>query len=155
MTIVNIMNSQRKVRLPADAKKLVKAAVLETLKSEDIFFDCEVTVKFVSDDKIRELNRTYRNVNEPTDVLSFPSGVFDEGMECEEPVYIGDIAISLEFAKRQAEAGERTLEHDIVLLTAHSTLHLLGYDHDTKDAEESMFRSQEEITGRVFGDKVQ
>jgi probable rRNA maturation factor len=84
------------------------------------------TIAFVSDKKIHELNREFRNVDKPTDVLSFPAG--DE-------TNLGDIAISVETAAAQAKENGLTFEAEIAQLILHGLLHLSGYDHETDDGE--------------------
>jgi probable rRNA maturation factor len=89
--------------------------------------ESSVTVAFVSDQKIRELNRQFRNVDKATDVLSFPSDSSDGEM--------GDIAISIETAARQAKENGLTLDGEIAQLLLHGLLHLSGYDHETDNGE--------------------
>ena len=85
-----------------------------------------VTIDFVSDTKIRELNRQFRSIDKATDVLSFPS---------EEEGQLGDIAISVETAARQAKENGLTLNGEIAQLILHGLLHLSGYDHETDNGE--------------------
>ena|SRR5689334_13890191 len=89
--------------------------------------DSSVTVAFVSDKKIRELNRQFRRIDKATDVLSFPSDSSDGEM--------GDIAISIETAARQAKQSGLTLDGEIAQLLLHGLLHLCGYDHETDNGE--------------------
>ena len=89
--------------------------------------DSSVTVAFVSDKKIRELNRLFRRINKATDVLSFPGDSNDGEM--------GDIAISIETAARQAKQSGLTLDGEIAQLLLHGLLHLCGYDHETDNGE--------------------
>jgi probable rRNA maturation factor len=89
--------------------------------------DSSVTVAFVSDKKIRELNRLFRRINKATDVLSFPGDSNDGEM--------GDIAISIETAARQAKQSGLTLDGEIAQLLLHGLLHLSGYDHETDNGE--------------------
>ena len=89
--------------------------------------DSSVTIAFVSDNKIRSLNQQFRGINKPTDVLSFPSD-----LDMEE---LGDIAISVETAARQAKANGLTLNEEIAQLILHGLLHLSGYDHETDNGE--------------------
>ena len=89
--------------------------------------DSSVTVAFVSDKKIRELNRQFRRIDQATDVLSFPSDSSDGEM--------GDIAISVETAGRQAKQSGLTLDGEIAQLLLHGLLHLSGYDHETDSGE--------------------
>ncbi len=86
-----------------------------------------VTIAFVSDSKIRSLNQQFLGINKPTDVLSFPGDI-----ETEE---LGDIAISVETAARQAEENGLTLHEEIAQLILHGLLHLSGYDHETDNGE--------------------
>jgi len=81
------------------------------------------------DDEIRELNLKFRNIDSPTDVLSFPS---------EEQGFLGDIAISFETAQRQAAQFNHSLSREISFLTVHAVLHLLGYDHISDEDEDAM-----------------
>ena len=89
--------------------------------------DSSVTVAFVSDKKIRELNRQFRRIDKATDVLSFPSDSNDGEM--------GDIAISIETAARQAKQSGLTLDGEIAQLLLHGLLHLSGHDHETDNGE--------------------
>lgn len=118
--------------------------------------DGEVALTFVDDARIHELNREYRGVDRPTDVLSFamledggePEIVFDEGDDgSSDPLsaMLGDIIISLERAKAQSEEYGHSLEREIGFLFVHGFLHLLGYDHETGEEEAAMFAKQEAI----------
>jgi len=89
--------------------------------------DSSVTVAFVSDKKIRELNRQFRRIDKATDVLSFPGDSTEGDM--------GDIAISIETAARQAKQNGLTLDGEIAQLLLHGLLHLSGYDHETDNGE--------------------
>ncbi len=95
---------------------------------------------FTDDDHIRRLNAQFRGIDAATDVLSFPSGVDD---------YLGDIAISLERAQRQADEIGQSLEREVAFLTAHAMLHLFGYDHEAQDAEMAMREMQRRIMEKV------
>jgi len=117
--------------------------------------DGEGAPPFVDDARIHELNREYRGIDRPTDVLSFamqegdePDIIFDEWEEGEsDPVsgMLGDIVISLERAKAQSEEYGHSLEREIGFLFVHGFLHLLGYDHQTAEEEAVMFAKQEAI----------
>ena len=124
-------------------------ACLETLKYEEFDEDCEISLSFVTNEEIHQINRQFRNVDAPTDVLSFPQLTFEEGEEADVnengEIVLGDIIISVERAKEQAEEYGHGLKREIAFLTVHSMLHLLGYDHMEKDEEEDMFRRQKEI----------
>jgi probable rRNA maturation factor len=116
----------------------------------------EVALTFVDDEEIQALNKAYREKDKPTDVLSFPQWednddemtiVYDEDDAPEEDAeMIGDIVISLQTAKRQAEEFGHSLEREVCFLFVHGFLHLLGYDHEEGDAEEAeMFAKQDQI----------
>jgi probable rRNA maturation factor len=98
--------------------------------------DFRVGLMFTDDANMQRLNAQFREVDAPTDVLSFPSGVED---------YLGDIAISLERAGRQAEEFGQSLEREVAFLTAHAMLHLFGYDHVTEEGEQAMRAEQRRI----------
>ena len=127
----------------------VEKACLETLKYEEFDEDCEISLSFVTNEEIHQINRQFRNVDAPTDVLSFPQLTFEKGEEADVnengEIVLGDIIISVERAKEQAEEYGHGLKREIAFLTVHSMLHLLGYDHMEKDEEEDMFRRQKEI----------
>lgn len=143
---VSFTNRQRKERTPKALKDLIRSAVGAVLEYEGISADCELSVLLVDDQSIWELNRDFRNVDRPTDVLSFPSGEDPE----EDFFYIGDMALSLERARRQAEEYGHSYEREVAFLTAHSVLHCLGYDHETGEEDErDMFARQEAILQRM------
>lgn len=114
------------------AKKAAKmAARLEGKKGK-----IRVSLLVTDNDNIRQLNKQYREIDKATDVLSFPS---------DEPEFLGDIAISLPRAKKQAEEYNHSVEREVAFLVAHSMLHLFGYDHMEKSEEEVMRQKQREI----------
>ena len=96
----------------------------------------EMNIIFMDKPQIQELNRTYRNIDKVTDVISFPD---------QEDNYIGDIFICLERALEQALDYGHSIEREIGFLAVHGYLHLLGYDHHTEAEEKIMFAKQEEI----------
>lgn len=143
-------NAQKAVKITAEIKKLLRKAIGTALDYEKFPRDAEVSVSFVTNDEIHELNRDYRGVDRPTDVLSFPmlDGDADEGdIDIDsDSVVLGDIIISAEKAVEQAESYGHSVERELSFLAVHSTLHLLGYDHETSpEDEKDMFRRQEEI----------
>lgn len=130
-------------------RSLALAAVSTVLRLEGREEDrCEVSVVFGDDDFIAGLNREYRDVAGPTDVLSFAMNEGEVGsgfISAEsEPEMLGDIIVSVETAKRQAAEGKRSPDEEILLLIVHGTLHLLGYDHDTPEKEAVMWKLQGE-----------
>ena len=98
------------------------------------------------DEQIRTLNKEYREIDAPTDVLSFSQieGDDDFGPDMDE-VALGDIVISVETAQRQADEQDKELQDEINMLLVHGLLHLLGYDHAEPEDAEKMFARQEEL----------
>ena len=151
---IDFENRQELLPLSYKLKMLVRRAVETTLDYEQYENPIEVSVTFTDNEGIRELNRKFRNIDRPTDVLSFP--LFDYTGESEEPPVdefvgmLGDIVISLEQAKKQAEEFGHSFEREAAFLTVHSMLHLLGYDHEAGgDEEAAMRRRQREILDRM------
>ena len=141
---VILSNEQNKVKLSFSLKRLIKKAIVTALDYEQFDRPCEVSVTVVDNEAIRVINREHREIDRPTDVLSFP--MFDEDFDDGERCILGDIVLSLEKAVEQAEAYGHSLRREVAFLTVHSVLHLLGFDHEESKAEESeMFETQEEI----------
>ena len=115
--------------------------------------DCDISVTVTDNIHIHELNREYRGVDRPTDVLSFPMYSFTDDDMPEEgpaPVVLGDIVISAERAKEQAVEYGHSFQREISFLTVHSVLHLLGYDHEvSEEAENKMFSLQDKIMDKL------
>ncbi|MDH7601467.1 MAG: rRNA maturation RNase YbeY [Armatimonadota bacterium] len=133
---------QRKVntqRLRRTARRLLSA--------ENCPEEAEVSILLVDDDTIHELNRQYRGVDAPTDVLAF-SQLEGEDFGSEGELVLGDVVISVDTAARQAEEQGHSLEEELDLLLAHGLLHLLGYDHETPEDERRMFDRQRELVGK-------
>ncbi len=143
---VLIKNDQKKIKMTPDLRRLVKRAVLAVLDFEDFGRRAEVSVTFTDNEGIHALNREYRNVDCPTDVLSFPLSDGEDYDTDGDAVLLGDIVISLERAQTQAEEYGHSFEREVAFLTVHSMLHLLGYDHETSPEDErDMFARQDEI----------
>ena len=127
---------------------MVYSAVRATLKAHDAE-PCEVSVLLTDDVDIRQLNRDYRGIDAPTDVLAFSMREGEDGDV--NPSLLGDLVVSLETAARQASTTDGlagvggNLETETALLTVHGVLHLLGYDHQTQKEAEVMFEKQERI----------
>lgn len=139
-------NDQKKIKMTPDLRRLVKRAVLAVLDFEDFGRRAEVSVTFTDNEGIHALNREYRNVDRPTDVLSFPLSDGEDYDTDGDAVLLGDIVISLERAQTQAEEYGHSFEREVAFLTVHSMLHLLGYDHETSPEDErDMFARQDEI----------
>lgn len=143
---VLIKNDQKKIKMTPDLRRLVKRAALAVLDFEDFGRRAEVSVTFTDNEGIHALNREYRNVDRPTDVLSFPLSDGEDYDTDGDAVLLGDIVISLERAQTQAEEYGHSFEREVAFLTVHSMLHLLGYDHETSPEDErDMFARQDEI----------
>ena len=128
---VLITNAQNTVKIPSGLRILIRRSCNAVLEYEKFDGPAEISVTFVDNARIAELNAQYRNKPMPTDVLSFPmgeNGVYDidEDNGCK---ILGDIVISMERAMEQAELYGHTLQREVAYLTVHSMLHLLGYDH--------------------------
>lgn len=125
------------------------AIIEQALKTLHIEDDVEVSCVLVDDERIHEINREYRHIDRSTDVISFAMGDNDqfyvEGM----PRTLGDIFISVDHAKKQAEEYGHSLRREMCFLFTHGILHLLGYDHMTDEQEKEMFGLQDEILGAL------
>ena len=138
-----------------ELKLAVRSAIYATLERESFKYPAEVSVTFCSAEYIHSLNSKYRGVDRPTDVLSFP--LFDyEGTSEEPPVdemmnMLGDIVISLERAWEQAEEFGHSFEREVAFLTAHSMLHLLGYDHELGEEEDREMREKQNAVMDMLG----
>ena len=131
-------------------KKIVRDAIKATLAHEDFEYDTEVSVTFCDNEYIHKLNKEYRNMDKPTDVLSFPLLEKEEIEELDgQAVALGDIVISFERAEEQAKEIGNSFEREVAFLTIHSTLHLLGYDHEDPQDEEEMFSRQRAIVEKL------
>ncbi|SDT36643.1 probable rRNA maturation factor [Paenibacillaceae bacterium GAS479] len=149
-------SEQDKMDIPAAWGQRLEQLLVLAGQAEGIS-EGEVAVTFVDDDRIHELNREYRGIDRPTDVLSFAMQedgedelgiVFEVEEENEELPFIeplGDIIISVETAARQAEEYGHSLEREIGFLFVHGFLHLIGYDHQDAEAEAVMTAKQEAV----------
>ena len=125
------------------------AIIEQALKTLGIEDDVEVSCVLIDDERIHEINREYRHIDRSTDVISFAMEDNDqfyvEGM----PRTLGDIFISVDHAKKQAEEYGHSLRREMCFLFTHGILHLLGYDHMTDEQEKEMFGLQDEILGAL------
>ncbi len=151
-------NEQEKEELTAEIEAAVEKCVAFTLEYEECDFDAEVSVTYVDDEQIQRINLSERGIDAPTDVLSFPMCDFDENGDIINSDYdfdgdmilLGDIVISAERAKRQAEEYGHSFLREMAFLTVHSMLHLLGYDHvDDEEGERIMFKKQDDILNKL------
>ncbi len=143
---VIISNEQKKVKIPAGMRLMIRRCCTAVLRMEKFEGDAEVSVTFVDDEGIRAMNKKFRDKDSATDVLSFPlgeNGEYDLNPDtgCKE---LGDIVLSVERAVEQAQEFGHTLQREIGYLTVHSMLHLLGYDHVNGGLEQLLMREKEE-----------
>lgn len=143
---VIITNEQNTVKIPKGIRLLIRRCCTAVLVMEGFTTDAEVSVTLVDNERIRELNSQYRNIDKETDVLSFPlgvDGVYDVNLDTGD-AQLGDIVLSIPKALEQAEDYGHSLEREIGYLTVHSMLHLLGYDHENGGLELVRMREKEE-----------
>lgn len=156
--MIFIDNRQNKIEVTKELETVIKNVIEYTLKEEKLFIDNEVSVIFIDNDEIREINLKERGIDEITDVLSFPmlhypkdkvfkdvyiNHKFDQSDLYDEKLVIGDVALSLERAKQQGEEFGHSFIRECAYLTVHSILHLLGYDH-MEEMEKNIMRKREE-----------
>lgn len=132
---------QADIEVGPELHSLMRTAVKTTLSQQMQLDECIVSIWLTDDAHIQQLNRDYLGYDKPTDVLSFPAGDEMPGMH-EELDYLGDIAISVPYATRQAERAGHDLAAEIQLLTVHGVLHLLGHDHADPHEKETMWAAQ-------------
>ncbi|MCR4435594.1 MAG: rRNA maturation RNase YbeY [Clostridiales bacterium] len=153
-----IENMQDKIEFEEDMKELLLRAVHASFKEEGFNVPSEVSIMLVDNERIREINREQRGIDSPTDVLSFPMVFFAEGeIDAQEGDFdldenlllLGDIVISLEMAKKQAEEYGHSFERELAFLTTHGIFHLLGYDHENEEDEETMMGKQEAVLDKM------
>lgn len=151
MNKIYITNAQKKAEVTPALSGLVRRAVGQALKYENVQFPAELSVTFTDNAGIKKLNSEYRNIDRETDVLSFPLYEAGEIETVEgERTPLGDIVISLEMAEAQAREYGHSFEREVAFLTVHSLLHLLGYDHELSEEDErEMFARQEEILKKM------
>lgn len=143
---VLIKNEQKDVKIPTGIRLLIRRCCNAVLINEEIKGQSEVSVSFVNNEEIHKLNKKYRNIDRPTDVLSFPlleSKDFEKLTE-DDKFAIGDIVISIEKAMEQAKLYGHTLQREVAFLTVHSMFHLLGYDHEQGGLQAVQMREKEE-----------
>lgn len=147
-----------------DESELIRTVCLEAFSSEGAPTDsASVSVLITDSEGIRQLNRDYRNIDSPTDVLSFPNIDFDEPSDFSIPddrradytdpetgeMLLGDIILNADRIFSQAEEFGHSVKREMAFLTAHSCLHLCGYDHMTPEEEKEMFSRQDMILDRL------
>ena len=145
-------DNQNKRKTGFRLRHLLKKAIRTALLCENFRRDAEISLTFTDNEGIRELNRSYRDKDSATDVLSFPLYDFHAGETPlgEGRVELGDIVLSLERAEEQAAELGHSFERESAFLCVHSVLHLLGYDHErSHEDEEIMCERQREIMKKL------
>jgi probable rRNA maturation factor len=136
MIHLNIDSAYRGLRFDTALKKASEAALLHEDSAT-----CDLSLVITGDQKVKELNKQFRGIDQETDVLSFPSDANPK----EKARYLGDVIISLPRAEAQAKSAGHTLGDELQLLAIHGTLHLLGYDHGSRGSKAKMWAVQDQI----------
>ncbi|WP_294742966.1 rRNA maturation RNase YbeY [uncultured Exiguobacterium sp.] len=147
---MNIYMTDENNRLTEEQRQLVESILIYTSEQEEVDPNSELSVTFVSNDEIQEINREWRGKDQATDVISFAmeelgEDEIDFGLLEDEPIVLGDLIISVERCREQAAEYGNHFERELGFLAVHGFLHLLGYDHIEKADEEVMTKRQEEI----------
>ena len=129
-------------------KDKINKALDFILHLEEIQNPVELSIQFVNDQTIQELNKNYRNIDKSTDVLSFP--IFNniseiKKLESSKPILLGDVILNKNKAEEQAKEIGQSIEDELLYLTIHSILHLLGYDHQNEDDLKEMRKMEKFI----------
>ncbi len=133
------------------APKLLQSAAQQALQHQQAKGQVQLTIVITDDERIQTLNRQYRRVDAPTDVLAFANAETAETFVAapDEPAYLGDVIISYPRAEAQAQAAGHPLKAELQLLVVHGVLHLLGHDHATPAQKRKMWAAQAEILNPV------
>ena len=140
---VDITHKNRGKKVPTRKLRKTAESILAFLKQDR----AELSLALVDNREIQKLNARYRKKNEPTDVLSFPSG---ESLPVVGTQILGDVVISLEKAEEQARKRGKTLEQEVKILLIHGILHLLGYDHERSEKDAKIMREMEKKVSRAL-----
>ena len=162
--MIYVDNRQEKIEVDEKLVDLLKNVIEFALKEEEVDVECEVSLLFVDNDEIREINNETRGIDRATDVLSFPmldyenKKVFKEmyknyefsQSDCDgEELVLGDVVLSLERALEQSKEFNHSFEREASYLVVHSILHLLGYDHMEEDDKVIMRKREDEILNKL------
>lgn len=146
-----IDNRQTEVEITERLNKLIESVIIQSLNVEGKSTNVEVSISFVNNKEIQELNKDYRAIDEITDVLSFP---IDDDILVPVPL-LGDIIISMERAKEQASEFGHSLDREIAYLVAHSMFHLMGYDHMVEEEKVNMRLKEKQVMKKLEIFKVE
>jgi len=158
--LITVRRAKRRLDIPLKTVRLIRDCLTLALYREGITFPCAADVTLTDDNGIRELNRAHREIDAATDVLSFPALEFRDGRGKISPLdldpetgrlYLGDIVLSVERARVQAEDYGHGLRRECAFLAVHSLMHLLGYDHEDTEARRRRMRAREEAVLSALG----
>ena len=153
-------NRQNSIEVKDDLINIINEVCDVALKDEEVTIPYQISLLFVDNNEIREINNETRGIDKVTDVLSFPMLDYPENMVFKnvyknkkfneiyldgEELVLGDMVLSLERAKEQSIEYNHSFEREVCYLVVHSILHLLGYDHMNEEDEKVMFGKQEEV----------
>ena len=162
--MIYVDNRQDKIEVTEEFTNKLENTITFALKEEEVNVPCEVSLVFVDNEEIREINNENRGIDRSTDVLSFPildypkdkvykdvykEEKFDETFLDGEDLVIGDIVLSLEKALEQSKEYNHSFEREASYLVVHSVLHLLGYDHMEDEEKKKMRTREEEILNKL------
>lgn len=157
-TSILIENEQDKIQTDAELMDAIRKTILSCLTYEGFDTPCEINVTLTDNANITEINRQFRNIDAPTDVLSFPMLDMQEGRLASTEgdidldnglLLLGDLVISLERAMQQAIDYGHSFMREVTFLTSHGVFHLLGYDHMDSEQESNMFGRQEVVLEKL------
>ena len=140
-------------QLPVEYEEILTDLVKRYLKYVNAPKSSEISISFVDQDEIKELNNKYRGINRPTDVLSFPLDNWkydNRPVISDYPVVLGDVIICVDIAREQAQSYGHSYKRELGFLLVHGLLHLAGYDHTLPEEEERMRNAQREILGGLL-----
>lgn len=162
--MIYVDNRQDKIKATDEFIKKLENVINFALKEEEVSIECEISMLFVDNEEIRNINNETRGIDRATDVLSFPMldyedkkvfkeiykyNNFDVTFMDGEELVLGDIVLSLERALEQSKEYNHSFEREACYLVVHSVLHLLGYDHMEDEDKRIMRKREEEILGKL------
>ncbi|MVX63086.1 rRNA maturation RNase YbeY [Clostridium chromiireducens] len=162
--MIYVDNRQEKLEVKDSLVDQLKKVIEFTLKEEEVNIECEISLVFVDNDEIKQINNDTRRINKETDVLSFPMLEYEEQKVFKEmykdykfsqsdfdgdELVLGDVVLSLEKALEQSKEFNHSFEREASYLVVHSILHLLGYDHMEDDEKKVMRSREEEILNKL------
>ena len=152
---VYLNNKQKKINVTKDIKNLIYYCCCLVLYLEKFKHFVEISVLLTDNKESQKLNLKYRNKNEPTDVLSFSTGVYGKYTKYNSKIIVlGDIVISVERAFSQLKKfNSYCIEEELARLTVHSMLHLLGYDHERGEKDAELMKKKEKIINKIIFNK--